>query len=789
MTILGTMCVREQSEIEQRLLQEEFESSSSSLGEEHEDAFTKASIWSILTFMWLNPVFKTGQVRKLEHVDVPSIPHSETSVIASSMLEESIGKQKLRGGSLIKAIILPIWKSLAFNACLAGVNTIASYVGPLLISKFVKNLLSNNVSSTNQYGLILASTLFLSKMVESVTQRQWSFGAQRIGIRVRAGLMAHVYSKCLMVKCGGPGNITNMINVDVERVGDFFNHIHGLWVIPLQTILALAILCINLGWIPSLAAFSVTTLVMVCNTPLATMQQGLTSKIMDATDARLKMTSETIENMQILKLHSWELIFMQKLLQLRDTEMSWVLKYFHACSAVATLFWTTPTLVSVITFGACILVKTELTSATVLSALATFRILQEPIYNMPDLISKINQTKECLLKMLSDKTVVYATHQMQFLEAADVILVMKDGQIVESGSYIDLIACPDSRLYQLMADHKETLKQIQSQEEDDSVSCSRRPCSKNPIEIAVENSQNITMDDEKRTREEEAMTGRVKWSVYSTFVTLAYSGALVPVILLCQIFFQVMQMSSSYWISWAAEQSGRVNNVRLIVIFSLLSGGSSIFMLGRTVLMTIVSAETARRLYLGMTTSVFRAPISFFDKTPSSRILSRSSTDQKRADIDIPYRLAGLVFAFIQLFCVISLMCLAAWQVLPLIVVVFGISIWYLAYYSTTARELARMAGIRMTPILHHFTESISGATTIRCFDQEKTFLTKAMYLIDDYSRVAFHNHATMEWVSVRINFLFNLVYYVVLVILVTLPRSSIDPSKFLPHPFILCNQ
>ncbi|MCI08647.1 ABC transporter C family member 3-like, partial [Trifolium medium] len=106
----------------------------------------------------------------------------------------------------------------------------------------------------------------------------------------------------------------------------------------------------------------------------------------------------------------------------------------------------------------------------------------------------------------------------------------------------------------------------------------------------------------------------------------------------------------------------------------------SIFMLGRTVLMTIVSAETARRLYLGMTMSVFRAPIAFFDKTPSSRILSRSSTDQKRADTDIPYRLAGLVFAFIQLFCVIVLMSMAAWQVLPLIVVVFGISIWYLHY-------------------------------------------------------------------------------------------------------------
>lgn len=91
-----------------------------------------------------------------------------------------------------------------------------------------------------------------------------------------------------MVNSGGPvdGNITNLINVDVDRVGDFCHHIHGIWLIPVQTIL-----CINLDWIPSLVAFSVTTLVEVCNTPMANMQKGLHSKIMEATEARMKMTS------------------------------------------------------------------------------------------------------------------------------------------------------------------------------------------------------------------------------------------------------------------------------------------------------------------------------------------------------------------------------------------------------------------------------------------------------------------------------------------------------------------
>ncbi|KAK9090186.1 hypothetical protein Sjap_023363 [Stephania japonica] len=87
------------------------------------------------------------------------------------------------------------------------------------------------------------------------------------------------------------------------------------------------------------------------------------------------------------------------------------------------------------------------------------------------------------------------------------------------------------------------------------------------------------------------------------------------------------------------------------------------------------------------------------------------------------------------------------------------------------------MVGIRKAPIQHHFSESIAGVTTIRSFKQEHRFVMKNLDLIDDYSRVTFHNYATMEWLCVRINFLFNLVFFIVLIILVSLPRSAISPS------------
>ncbi|KAF6038709.1 ABCC5 [Bugula neritina] len=46
----------------------------------------------------------------------------------------------------------------------------------------------------------------------------------------------------------------------------------------------------------------------------------------------------------------------------------------------------------------------------------------------------------CLKDMLKDKTVLFVTHQLQFLTDCDYILVMKDGQIIEEGTHNNLMA-------------------------------------------------------------------------------------------------------------------------------------------------------------------------------------------------------------------------------------------------------------------------------------------------------------------------------------------------------------
>ncbi|KAJ4973567.1 hypothetical protein NE237_006741 [Protea cynaroides] len=941
--------------------------------------FSNAGVFSRLTFRWLNPLFKRGWSQKLELPHIPAIPESETADNSYSLLQEWLRKQKAGTSSLHTAIAHAFWRPLLINALFAGVNTIASYMGPFLITNFV-NFLSQKCDDSSQgYGLSLALIFFFAKTVESLSQRQWYFGANRIGIKVRAALMVLIYRKSILIKFVGPSNgkIVNLINADAERIGDFFWYIHGIWLLPVQVLLALVILYRNLGGVPSIAGVLTTILVMVSNTPLANFQERLHSNIMEAKDSRIKFTSEILKSMKALKMHAWETTYLRKLTELRESERSWLKRYLYICSVLAFLFWASPTLVSVVTFGVCILVKAPLTSGTVPSAIATFRILQEPIYNLPELISMIVQTKvsidriqnfireedqktveynsttkesdvaieietgeytwetsntismkptikisermkitkgdkvavcgsvgsgkssllssilgeiprisgagikvygsmayvpqsawiqtgtirenvlfgkeiersfyenvlagcdlnrdiqmwsdgdlsivgergvnlsggqkqriqlaralysdsdiyllddpfsavdahtgahmfkECLMQILSRHTVIYVTHQLEFLHASDLVLVMKDGNIVQSGKYEELIADPDGELVKQMDAHNRSLIQVASPQAQSLLTC--RSNQNNQMEV-IEGKMEDSNGNGKLLKEVsgvETESGRVKWKVYQTFVTCAYKGALVPVVICCQVLFQGLQIGSNYWIAWATEE-GRVSRYKLIWVFILMSGGSSLFILGRAVLLATIAIETAQRLFLGMVNSIFRAPISFFDVTPTSRILNRSSTDQSTIDTDIPYRLAGLAFALIQLFCIIILMSQITWQIFLLFLAILAISIWYQAYYITTARELSRMVATRKAPILHHFSESIAGAETIRCFKQQDRFLAKNLNLIDDFSRIAFHNAATMEWLCLRINFLFNLVFFVLLLILVSLPREAIDPS------------
>ncbi|KAF8688038.1 hypothetical protein HU200_042455 [Digitaria exilis] len=383
--------------------------------------------------------------------------------------------------------------------------------------------------------------------------------------------------------------------------------------------------------------------------------------------------------------------------------------------------------------------------------------------------------KEYILSALATKTVIYVTHQVEFLPAADLILVLKDGHITQAGKYDDLLQA-GTDFNALVSAHKEAIETM------DILKINKMGENGQPSSARGIKEKKKDERKKKRTvQEEERERGRVSLNVYLSYMGEAYKGILIPLIILAQTMFQVLQIASNWWMAWANPQTEgdapKTDSVVLLVVYMSLAFGSSVFVFVRSLLVATFGLAAAQKLFIKMLRCVFRAPMSFFDTTPSGRILNRVSVDQSVVDLDIAFRLGGFASTTIQLLGIVAVMSKVTWQVLILIVPMAIACMWMQRYYIASSRELTRILSVQKSPVIHLFSESIAGAATIRGFGQEKRFMKRNLYLLDCFARPLFSSLAAIEWLCLRMELLSTFVFAFCMAILVSFPPGTIEPS------------
>ncbi|KAA8520385.1 hypothetical protein F0562_014641 [Nyssa sinensis] len=341
-------------------------------------------------------------------------------------------------------------------------------------------------------------------------------------------------------------------------------------------------------------------------------------------------------------------------------------------------------------------------------------------------------------QLFEDKTILYVTHEVEFLSAADLILVMQNGRIAQAGTFEEFLK-QNIGFEVLVGAHSQALESILSVESSSRTSqeattdgeSNTDPSSDAELLLTKHESEHnlsleITEKEGRLVQDEEREKGSIGKEVYWSYLTIVKGGALVPIILLAQSSFQVLQVASNYWMAWACPPTHSSEPITgmnfILLVYMLLSVGSSLCVLLRATLVAIAGLLASQKLFTNMLHSVLRAPMAFFDSTPTGRILNRAATDQSVVDLEIANKLGWCAFSVIQILGTIAVMSQVAWEVFVIFIPVTAICIWYQQYYIPTARELARLAGIERAPILHHFAESLAGAATIRAFDQKGRF-------------------------------------------------------------------
>jgi len=130
--------------------------------------------------------------------------------------------------------------------------------------------------------------------------------------------------------------------------------------------------------------------------------------------------------------------------------------------------------------------------------------------------------------------------------------------------------------------------------------------------------------------------------------------------------------------------------------------------------------RAARDLHDKLLNNSLRLPMSFFDVTPLGRILNRFSKDVDVIDVTLPMTIRFWIMMFFNVIAVILVISISTpWflaVVVPMAVIYYVIQKFYVA----TSRQMKRIESVTRSPIYTHFSETITGQSTIRAYGEEK---------------------------------------------------------------------
>ncbi|KAJ8384161.1 hypothetical protein AAFF_G00208630 [Aldrovandia affinis] len=271
------------------------------------------------------------------------------------------------------------------------VGTMLSFAGPLLLNGLVSFMEAGQVPVSQ--GLWCCLGLFASTFLSAMLRNIFTFEVSKVSLSVRAAVVSAIYRKSLRVTCTelsgfSLGEVVNFMSTDTDRLANFFNSFHELWSLPFQFAITLYLLYLQVG-VAFLGGLSLALLLVPLNKVIATCIMENSKQMLKHKDTRVRLMSEVLCGMRVIKFYAWESHFKQKITECRKQELRH-LKTIKYLDAVCVYTWAAlPVVISILTFITYVLLGHELTAAKVFTALALVGMLILPLNSFPWVLNGI----------------------------------------------------------------------------------------------------------------------------------------------------------------------------------------------------------------------------------------------------------------------------------------------------------------------------------------------------------------------------------------------------------------
>uniref|UniRef100_A0A8C2DUQ3 ATP-binding cassette sub-family C member 10 n=1 Tax=Cyprinus carpio TaxID=7962 RepID=A0A8C2DUQ3_CYPCA len=351
---------------------------------------------SRILYLWLNPLLRRGKRGELERpCDVFQLPHRlRTKAVTLRMCE---------GGAQDDVKLLQVLhKAFGLRYYLLGVLKLAAsmlaFAGPLLLGGLVSFMETDGAPLSK--GVWCAVGLFASTFLAALLRNIFVYEVSKVALEARAAVISTIYSKALKVSASAlarfnMGEVVNFMSTDTDRVVNFFNSFHEVWSLPFQFVLALYLLYLQVG-VAFLGGVGVAVLLVPLNKVLASRILENNKHMLLHKDGRVKLMTEILFGIRVLKYYNWEEHFTQKIVEARKKELHH-LKLLKYLDAVCVYTWAAlPVVISILTFITYVLLGNSLTAAKVFSTLALVGMLILPLNAFPWVLNGTLEAKVSL---------------------------------------------------------------------------------------------------------------------------------------------------------------------------------------------------------------------------------------------------------------------------------------------------------------------------------------------------------------------------------------------------------
>uniref|UniRef100_A0AAZ3QAB4 ATP-binding cassette, sub-family C (CFTR/MRP), member 12 n=1 Tax=Oncorhynchus tshawytscha TaxID=74940 RepID=A0AAZ3QAB4_ONCTS len=291
--------------------------------------------------------------------------------------------------------------------------------------------------------------------------------------------------------------------------------------------------------------------------------------------------------------------------------------------------------------------------------------------------------------------------------------------------------------------------------------------------------------------QEGSQEGSVAWRTYHQYCKAAGGYILLSLIIIIFICLVGTTAFSNWWLSYWLEQGSGVTNVSnstagnislnpdlsfYQMIYGLVVVAMLVFSFIKGYSFTKVTLHASSKLHDTMFRNILNSPMSFFDTTPTGRMVNRFSKDQDEVDTMLPFNMENfLQFCLMVTYTIVTIS--AVFPPLLIAITLLGAIFTLILYiFQRSIREMKRMENVSRSPWISLTTSTIQGLTTIHAYNKREQYIQFKEMSDNNSNHFLLFNCGT-RWLSFWLDFLSASVTLLVALFVVLSSPDTISPA------------